>query len=87
MIKVVSLIFVFQIGGLLSAGAQELPTPVQDAPCRWFAKPHGESWGTDHVVKINDQQTIAGFSFIRGDLKLTNGTDAYDYLERKCGAK
>jgi hypothetical protein len=87
MIKAVSLILVFQIGGVMSAIAQELPTPVQDAPCSWFAKAHGESWGTDHVVKINDQQAISGFSFIRGVLKLNNGTDAYDYLEQKCGAK
>jgi hypothetical protein len=84
MIKAASLIFAFLIGGVMSAIAQELATPVQEAPCSWFAKAPGETWGTDHVVKINDQQTIAGFSFVRGDLKLRNGTDVYDYLEQKC---
>jgi hypothetical protein len=84
MIKATSLILVFQIGVATSALAQELPTPVQDAPCNWFTKIRGESWETDHVVKINDQQAISGLPFIRGVLKLNDGTDAYDYLEQKC---
>jgi hypothetical protein len=87
MIKATSLVFVFQIGVVTSAIAQDPPTLVQDAPCGWFTKAHGDSWGTDHIVKINDQQTISGFSFIRGVLKLNNGIDAYDYIEQKCGAK
>jgi hypothetical protein len=87
MIKVAALIFISQIGLITCAAAQEAPTPLENAPCNWFAKASGDSWGTDHVVQINDQQAISGFTFIRGVLKTNSGTDAYDYLQRKCGAK
>jgi hypothetical protein len=87
MTRTASLAFVFQASILMSAAAQEAPTPVQDAPCSWFAKIQGDSWGTDHVVQVNDQQAISKFSFIRGVLKTNSGMDAYDYLEQKCGNK
>jgi hypothetical protein len=87
MIKAVFFILALQISAVTSAGAQESLTPVQKAPCSWFAKIHGESWKADHVVKINDQQAIWGLPFVRGVLKLNDGTDVYDYLEQKCAAK
>jgi hypothetical protein len=87
MTRTASLALVFQASILMSAAAQEAPTPVQDAPCGWFAKIRGDSWGTDHVVQINDQQVISRFSFIRGVLKTKSGMDAYDYLQQKCGSK
>ena len=85
MIRVATLTFVSQIVFLTCAGAQEAPTPLENAPCNWFAKARGDSWGTDHVVQINDQQAISGFTFVRGVLKTNSGTDAYDYLQQKCG--
>lgn len=87
MIKVVALVLVSQIGIITCAAAQEAPTPIESAPCSWFAKAPGDSWGTDHVVKINNQQAISGLTFIRGVLKTNDGADAYDYLERKCGSR
>jgi hypothetical protein len=85
--KAASLIFVLQMSTIAPAVAQDLPTPIQDAPCSWFGKVNSDAWETAHAVKINSQQAISGLSFIRGDLKLNGGTDAYDYLERKCASK
>jgi hypothetical protein len=87
MLKAASLIFVFQMSVVAPAIAQDFPTPIQNAPCGWFGKVNGDAWETEHAVKINNWQTISGLSFIRGDLKLNSGTDAYDYLERKCASK
>lgn len=87
MLKAASLIFVFQMSVIAPAIAQDLPTPIQRAPCSWFGKVNSNAWETAHAVEINNRQAISGLSFIRGDLKLNSGTDAYDYLERKCASK
>jgi hypothetical protein len=65
--------------------AGENPTPIQDAPCRWFVRLYPGAWGTDHKILINPRLVIERVSFGQGNYRLADGTDAYDYLQRRCG--
>ena len=70
---------------LSAAFAEQAPTRIQDAPCGWFTSSYPGAWGTDHKILINLQVVIENISFGPGTFQLADGTDAYDYLQRKCG--
>jgi hypothetical protein len=65
--------------------AEETLTHIENAPCGWFTGLYPGAWGTDHKVLINPRLTIARVSFGRGTYQLADGTDAYEYLEKRCG--
>ncbi|HEY5067595.1 MAG TPA: hypothetical protein VIJ04_22560 [Xanthobacteraceae bacterium] len=68
-----------------SASAKDDSTRIENAPCVWFSELFPGAWGTDHKIMINPQTVIAKASFGRGTFTLVDGTDAFEYLERKCG--
>jgi hypothetical protein len=70
---------------LSPALAEKAPTRIQDAPCGWFTSLYPGAWGTDHKILINLHSVIENASFGRGTYRLADGTDAYEYLQRKCG--
>jgi hypothetical protein len=65
--------------------AEETLTPIENAPCGWFTRLYPGAWGTDHKIQINPRISIARISFGPGTYQLADGTDAYDYLEQRCG--
>jgi len=67
------------------ASAAENPTPIENAPCGWFTSLYPGAWGTDRKILINPRVAIERTSFGRGTYQLADGTDAYDYLQKKCG--
>lgn len=68
-----------------SASAKDNSTRIENAPCVWFTELFPGAWGTDQKIMINPQTVIAKTSFGRGTFTLADGTDAFEYLERKCG--
>ena len=66
------------------AAAAEPPTLIENAPCGWFTSVYPGAWSTDHKILINPRIVIEKMSFGRGTHQLVDGTDAYDYLERRC---
>lgn len=70
---------------LSPALAQQPPTRIENAPCGWFTSLYPGAWGTEHKILINPRIIDEQFSFGRGTYRLADGTDAYEYLQRKCG--
>jgi hypothetical protein len=68
-----------------SAAAAETLTHIENAPCGWFTSLYPGAWGTDHKILINPSVVIESLSFDQGTYQLADGTDAYDFLERRCG--
>jgi hypothetical protein len=67
--------------------AQETATLIQYAPCEWFVRVYPDTWGTDHIILVNKKLEVGKISFGRGLFRMDDGTDVYDYLEKKCGGK
>lgn len=72
-------------GNWSPAAAANNATHIENAPCGWFTSSYPGAWGTDHKVLINPGLVIERMSIGRGTYRLTDGTDAYDYLEKRCG--
>jgi hypothetical protein len=70
-----------------SPPSQETATLIQYAPCEWFLKVYPDTWGTDHIILVNKKLEVGKISFGRGLFRMDDGTDVYDYLEKKCGGK
>lgn len=68
-----------------AASAEETATRIENAPCGWFTQAYPGAWGTDHRILINAALVIEKVSFSRGTYRLADGTDASEYLEKKCG--
>jgi hypothetical protein len=68
-----------------SAAAAETVAHIENAPCGWFSNVYPGAWGTDHKILINRNVIIERMSFARGMYQLADGTDAYDFLEKRCG--
>ena len=68
-----------------TASAAASPTRIQDAPCGWFTSVYPDAWGTDHKILMNLHVIVENGSFGRGTFQLPDGTDAYEFLQRKCG--
>jgi hypothetical protein len=64
--------------------AEETPAHIEKAPRGWLARLYPDAWGTDYKILINPRIIIAKISFGRGTYQLTDGTDAYEYLEKRC---
>jgi hypothetical protein len=69
-----------------SALAEETPTRIENAPCGWFTQLYPGAWGTDHKIMINRYVVIENISFGQGTYQLADGTDAFRFLEKRCGA-
>jgi hypothetical protein len=65
--------------------AEETLTHIEKAPCGWFTRLYPGAWGTDHKILINPRIIVEKISFGRGTYQLIDGTDAYEYLEKRCG--
>jgi hypothetical protein len=65
--------------------AGETLTHIEDAPCGWFTRLYPGAWGTDHKIQVNPHLIIEKISFARGTYQLIDGTDAYEFLEKRCG--
>jgi hypothetical protein len=70
-----------------ASSAEESPTRIESAPCGWFTQLYPGAWGTDHKILINSDVLIERISFSRGSFQLADGTDAAEYLERRCGER
>jgi hypothetical protein len=70
-----------------SALAEEAPARIENAPCGWFTQLYPGAWGTDHRILIKPDLVIDRTSFGRGTFQLADGTDASEYLEKKCGER
>jgi len=66
--------------------SKDKPPAIETVPCNWFHKVTPDIWGTDYTVQIGIF-TIRRSGFGRGVYSLSNGEDAYDYLEKKCRKK
>jgi hypothetical protein len=64
--------------------AEETLMQIKSA-CGWFTRLYHDAWGTDHEILINPRIIVEKISFGRGTYQLTDGTDAYEYLEKRCG--
>ncbi len=68
------------------AYAQILPPLLVDSPCSWFAKTVPDVWSTNHIVRVDTWGVVKGpLSFGPGTYRVDDGTDAYEFVERKCG--
>jgi hypothetical protein len=70
-----------------TASAEETATRIEDAPCNWFTRLYPGAWGTDRKIAVAGNLVIEKTSFSRGTFQLDDGSDAYDYLEKRCGEK
>jgi len=66
--------------------AQARPPLLVDSPCGWFVKTAPDIWSTNHVVRVDTWGLVNGLlSFGPGSYRVDDGTDAYEFIERKCG--
>ncbi len=66
--------------------AQAGPPLLADSPCSWFIKTAADVWSTDHIVRVDTWGVVNGpLSFGPGTYRVDDGTDAYEFVERKCG--
>jgi hypothetical protein len=72
-------------GRVRSAAAEEAATRIENAPCGWFTQSYPGAWGTEHRILIVPGVVIEKISFSRGTFQLADGTDASEYLEKRCG--
>jgi hypothetical protein len=77
-----ALFFVF----VSPADAQAILPLLVDAPCPWFVKTAPFVWSTNHVIRVDTWGVVAGpLSVTPGHYRVDDGTDAYEFIERKCG--
>ena len=70
-----------------SVSAKDNSRRIENAPCAWFTELFPGAWGTDQTIMINPRTVIARKGLVRPrDLHTSaDCTDAFEYLERKCG--
>jgi hypothetical protein len=79
------IIGLFLVGSAFAQQPAGSSMPLQDAPCIWFSKAL-KGWHIDnHDVKLNKETSARNSIIERGVVKMDDGTDAYDFLDRKCG--
>ncbi len=65
---------------------QELPPLLVESPCGWFVKTAPNIWSTDYVMRVDTWGAVTGkLSVWPGRYRVDDGTDAYEFVERKCG--
>jgi hypothetical protein len=68
------------------APAHERPPLLVESPCGWFVKMAPDIWSTDHVIRVDTWGAVTGALWFRpGMYRVDDGTDAYEFIERKCG--
>jgi hypothetical protein len=83
----ISILITALFAALLSPAYAEMPPPLLvDSPCGWFVKTAPEVWSTNRIVRVDTWGLVNGLlSFGPGAYRVDDGTDAYEFIERKCG--
>jgi hypothetical protein len=84
--KAIAIAAVLLAASMPTVTAQERPPLLVESPCGWFAKTAPYIWSTNHIIRLDTWGVVTGLLWFEpGKYRLDDGTDAYEFVERKCG--